>query len=137
MTAVIDASALVAYCLNEGGLDRERLREHLRKGVISIGLIRAESANAIVVANRRKVIGDGEAEGAFMAMLDLSTNNVKMMPENDDLISSAFEMGRNSTLAIYDLLYLSLAKKTGSVFISKDETQVREAERLGILIEKI
>jgi predicted nucleic acid-binding protein len=104
---------------------------------VSIGLIRAESANAILVSRRRKIIEEGKAELSFATMLDLSTNNIKMMPEDSDLISDAFQMSRNASLSIYDLLYLSLAKKTNSALLSKDASQVKEAGRLGIPVERI
>ena len=137
MTAVIDASALVAYCLKEEGLDREKLKEHLRNGVVSIELVKAESANAILVAKRRAIIDDNAARLALASVLEISGINVKMMPQDDELISDSFELSSTNTLAIYDLLYLSLAKKTGGVLLSKDESQIRLARKLGIEVEKI
>ena len=137
MTAVIDASALVAFCLNEEGLDREKLKEHLRNGVISIELIKAESANAILVAKRRGTLDEKAAKLALASALEISGINVKMMPQDDELISDAFELSSSNSLAIYDLLYLSLAKKTSGVLLSKDESQVRLARKLGIEVEKI
>lgn len=137
MTAVIDASALVAFCLNEEGLDREKLKEHLRNGVISIELIKAEAANAILVAKRRATVDAEAAKLALTSVLEISGINVKMMPQDDELISDAFELSSSNSLAIYDLLYLSLAKKTSGVFLSKDESQVSLARKLGIEVEKI
>ena len=137
MSAVIDASALVAYCLNEEGLDREKLKEHLRNGVISIELIKAESANAILVAKRRATIDEKAAKLALSSVLEISGINVKMMPQDDELISDAFELSSPNSLAIYDLLYLSLAKRTGGVLLSKDETQISLARKLGIEVADI
>ena len=137
MTAVIGASALVAFCLNEEGLDREKLKEHLRNGVISIELIKAESANAILVAKRRATIDEKAAKLALASVLEVSGINVKMMPQDDELISDAFELSPPNSLAIYDLLYLALAKKTSGVLLSKDESQVRLARKLGIEVENI
>ena len=137
MTAVIDTSALVAFCLNEDALDRERLNERFREGVISIDLIRVESANAILVSKRRGVTGDGAAELALSSMLELSMNNIRMLPQDDELISDAFEMSETVPLAIYDLLYLSLAKKMGASLLSKDEGQIKAAKKLGITTEDI
>jgi predicted nucleic acid-binding protein len=137
VTAVIDASALVAFCLNEEGLDREKLKGYLRNGVISIELIKAESANAILVAKRRAAIDEKAAKLALASVLGISGINVKMMPQEDELISDAFELSSSNSLAIYDLLYLSLAKKTGGVLLSKDASQVRLARKLGIEVENI
>lgn len=137
MTAVIDASALVAFCLNEEGLDRDKVKEHLRKGAISIDLIRAESANAILVSKRRGITRETAVGPALSSMLELSRNNISMMPQDDQLLSDAFEMSEDSTLTIYDLLYLSLARKLGANLLSKDEGQIKTAKRLGITAEII
>jgi predicted nucleic acid-binding protein len=137
VTAVIDASALVAFCLNEDGLDRERLKAHFREGVISIELIRVESANAILISKRRGVTKDDAAELALSSLLELSTNNIRMISQDDELINDAFEMSENMAIAIYDLLYLSLAKRTGASLLSKDDGQIKAAKRLGITIENI
>ena len=132
MTAVIDASALVAFCLNESGLDRKKLQEHLRNGVLSFELIRAESANAILVARRRGIVDEKTAKLGLANMLDISENNIKMMAQDDELISVAFDMAGSNNLAIYDLLYLSLAKKNNALLLSKDENQTKLAMSLGI-----
>jgi predicted nucleic acid-binding protein len=137
VTAVIDASALVAFCLNEEGLDREKLAVHFREGAISLDLIRAESANAILISKRRGVTKDNAVKLALSSMLELSRTNIKLIPQDDELISKAFEMSESTTLAIYDLLYLSLAKRMSASLLSKDERQVEAARRLGIKTESI
>lgn len=135
MTTIIDASALVAYCLNEDGLDKDKVKEHLRRGAVSLDLLRAESANAILVSKRRKITEKSVASLALSSMLQLSTNNIKMVPQDDELISDAFEMSEDSKLAIYDLLYLSLAKRMNGTILSTDANQVKEATRMGIAAE--
>jgi predicted nucleic acid-binding protein len=137
VTAVIDASALVAFCLNEDGLDRERLNRHFREGVISLDLIRVEAANAILISKRRGVTRDGAARLALSSMLELSTSNIRMIPQDDESISEAFEMSDDTFLAIYDLLYLSLAKRMNASLLSKDDAQIKAAKKLGIRIESI
>ncbi len=137
MTAVIDASALVAFCLNEDGLDRQRLKAHFKQGVISVDLIRAESANAILISKRRGVTKESAVKLALSSMLELSKDNITMIPQDDELISSAFEMSESTTMAIYDSLYLSLAKRMSASLLSKDQGQVNEARSLGIKTEDI
>ena len=137
MTAVIDASALVAFCLNEDGLDRQRLKAHFQEGVISVDLIRVESANAILISKRRGVTKDDSVKLALSSMLELSKNNITMIPQDDELISSAFEMSESTTIAVYDSLYLSLAKRMGASLLSKDQRQVGAARSLGIKTENI
>ena len=137
MTAVIDATAVVAFCLNEQGLDRERVVSHLRSGVVSIDLVRVESANAILVSKRRGIVQESQASLAFSSMLEISRDNIKMVPQDDNLISDAFEIGQNVNLAIYDSLYLSLARRVGASLLSKDQGQIRAARKLGIEIEDV
>ena len=137
MTVVIDASALVAFCLNEDGLDRERLKAHFREGVFSVDLIRAESANAILLSKRRGVTTDDGAKLALSSVLELSRDNIKLIPQDDELISNAFEMSESTTLAIYDLLYVSLANRMSASLVSKDEVQMKAARSLGIKTEDV
>ncbi len=137
MTAVIDASALVAFCLNEDGLDRQRLKAHFLKGVISVDMIRVESANAILVSKRRGVTKDDGVKLALSSMLELSRNNIKLIPQDDELIFDAFEVSESTTLAIYDSLYLSLAKRMSASLLSKDEGQMNAARSLGVKTENI
>ena len=137
MTAVIDATAVVAFCLNEQGLDRERVLRHLRSGVVSIDLVRVESANAILVSKKRGLVQESQATLALSSMLEISRDNIKMVPQDDGLISDAFEIGQSANLAIYDLLYLSLARRVGASLLSKDQAQIRAARKLGIEIEEI
>jgi predicted nucleic acid-binding protein len=135
--AVIDATAVVAFCLNEQGLNKERVASHLRSGVVSIDLVRVESANAILVAKRRGVVQESQATLALSSMLEISRDNIKMVPQDDNLISDAFEIGKSANLAIYDLLYLSLARRVGACLLSRDTRQIRAARELGIEIEEI
>lgn len=137
MTAVIDASALVAYCLKEKGLDEEIVKEYLRSGVLSVDLIKAESANAILVAKRRKLIDDKTARSALASVLELCKNNIHLLPEDDELVSEAFEMAESNNAAIYDTLYLLVAKKTKSALLSKDRNQIDLAKMLGVRTEAI
>lgn len=57
-----------------------------------------------------------------------------MVPQDDRLISDAFEMGESVDLAIHDLLCLPLAKSMTASLNSKDEAQTKAARRLGIAV---
>jgi predicted nucleic acid-binding protein len=137
VTAVIDASALVAYCLKEEGLDRQKIKEHLQSGVLAVDLIKAESTNAVLVARRRGTIDDKGAKSASESMLDLCMNNIQVLPEDDALISEAFDVAKSNNVTIYDLLYLLIAKKTKSVLLSKDDNQISLGKKLGISSDNI
>lgn len=137
MTAVIDASVLVAYCLCEEGLDSARVKEHLRTGVLSIDLVRVESANAIFVAKKRGIVNNEKAKAGLESMLELCNNNIELVPESDEMINDAFEISQSNNIAIYDSLYLSIARKTGSKLLSKDEIQNEVAKKLRIEVDLV
>jgi predicted nucleic acid-binding protein len=69
-------------------------------------------------------------------MLDLAKNNIKLIPQQE-IISDAFEISESQEIAIYDALYLSLAKKMKASFLSLDSAQIGSARKLGIKVEKI
>jgi predicted nucleic acid-binding protein len=137
VTAVIDASALVAYCLREKDLDAEMVRENLRTGVLSVGLVKAEAANAILMARRRGIVDDDEARASLASMLELCNNNINLLSESDEMIHEAFEISQSNNVAIYDSLYISIAKKTKSTLLSKDERQKDVARKLRIGVEPV
>ena len=136
MTEVIDSSVLVAFCLNEKGLNREKMRELLLKGVFSVDLIISESANAIITSRRRGLTDKDMAVRAFEVMLDFARNNIRLTPQLE-IISDAFEMAESHSIAIYDALYLSVAKKLKSSLVSLDSKQIDLAGKLGIEVEEI
>jgi predicted nucleic acid-binding protein len=136
VTEVIDSSALVAYCLTEKELDREKMGEFLSKGVFSVDLVISESANAIITSRRRGLTDKETARRAFEVMLDLVQNNVKLTPQQE-IVSGAFEISTSHNIAIYDSLYLSLAQKMKSTLVSLDSKQIDVAKKLGIKVEPI
>ena len=105
----------------------------LLAGTISIELIEAESANAILVSKNRGLV---DMRAAIESMLELSSNNIKMMPQNE-LISEAFETAESYKASVYDLLYVSLAKRTSSSLASKDEKQKEIARKAKVKIEEV
>ncbi len=136
MTAIIDSSALVAFCLNEDGLNKERMKELFLSGTLSIELIEAESANAILVLKRRGLVDQRTAKAAIESLIELSNYNIKMMPQNE-LVSEAFETADSYKASVYDLLYVLLARRTSGSLASKDEKQKEIARKLNIKIEDI
>ncbi|MDA4131187.1 MAG: type II toxin-antitoxin system VapC family toxin [Thaumarchaeota archaeon] len=134
MTEVIDSSALVAYCLAEKELNREKMRDFLSRGLFSVDLIISESANAIVTSKRRGITDKATAHRAFEVMLDLAQNNIKLTPQSE-IISDAFEISESHNVAIYDALYLAVAKKMKSSLISLDSNQIDFAKKLGVRVQ--
>jgi len=126
---VIDASALSAYLLREEGF--EEIRRLLVEGVDSIELVVKEVANAILIAHRRGRIGLEEAWRAIEALRSLLGVNVKV-EGHEGLIEEAFDIALRHRTTVYDALYVALAKKLEAELGSRDEEQVKVAEKAGV-----
>ncbi len=87
--------------------------------------------------NSKGLIDDKTAKSSLEGALTLCNTNIKILDEDSEMILDAFEMAESNNTAIYDLLYLLVAKKNQSVLLSKDENQVKLAKKLGIAIEEI
>ena len=131
MTVVIDSSALVAYCLKEKACDAGKISEILRNGAISPDIVLAETANAILIASRRGLIGIDTAKKALDSALQLTSINLRMISQSE-LVSDACDLAAETKLTVYDALFVFLAKKTKSSLASIDEGQLKVATKLGI-----
>ncbi len=137
MTVVIDSSALVAYCLKESERDIGKISGILREGAISSDIIIVESANAILMANRRGLVDKETAEKALDLASRVARINLKLVPHSE-MIEEVFDFAKKDTkLTIYDALFVFLAKKTGSYLVSLDEGQAKVATKMGIKLLEI
>jgi predicted nucleic acid-binding protein len=123
----------VAYCLKEKEHNIEKISEILKRGAISPDIIVTESANAILIANRRGLVDSENAKKALELALQLARINLKIIPQFEK-VKEAFDLERETRLTVYDALFISLAKKTGSHLMSVDEDQTKIAAKLGIKI---
>ena len=139
MTAVIDSSALVAYCLKEKEHDLEKISKILRAGAISSDIVLVETANAILIANRRGLVDKESAEKALESASRLAKINLKLFPHSEtikEVFDLARKEGSSNKLTIYDALFIFLAKQTASYLVSVDEGQAKLARKMGVkLIE--
>jgi len=126
---VIDASALSAYLLREEGF--EEIRKFIVEGVVSVGLVVKEVANAILLAYKRGRIKLEEAGRAFEALNSLLNVNVKIEGQ-EALLREAFDIALKHEVTIYDALYIALARKRKVELISRDERQVKVAREVGV-----
>ncbi len=128
MTVILDASALVAYLLEEGS---EGLTGILSAGVESVELIFTESYNAILTAMREKRVSPANARKLTKVISLLAEANIRIHPQKD-IIDRAFELGSVFGLTVYDGLYLALAEKLKGPIITFDGKQANVAKQLGI-----
>lgn len=138
MTVIIDASALSAYLLNEEGREPgSKIRQLLIDGVVATELVFTESSNAILTALRRRRIDEEEARNAMEVLVSLYDTNVKVVKQETSLLREAFDEAKKeekSAIAVYDFIYLVLAKRLHGQLASRDPKQMEIAKKLGIKI---
>ena len=130
---VIDASSLSAYILREEG--SEEIAKHLREATTSIGLVAKETANVIVVAERKARIDKGQAEVALSALQALLDGGIKVH-EQRDLLPSSFEIARSENVTVYDAMYVALAKKMGARLLTREEKQAKAGRSQAVQVVK-
>ena len=134
MTTIIDASALVAYLLEEEGF--EKVSEILSEGADSVPLLIKESCNAVLEARKQGRISRDDSEKVLQAILKLAELNIKTVAQTD-LIPAAFRIAEENDLTIYDAIYIALAKASGGSLASRDRRQLETASKLGVRITKV
>jgi predicted nucleic acid-binding protein len=130
---VIDASSLSAYILREEG--SEEIAKHLREVTTSIELVAKETANAIVMAERKARVNKSQADAALIALRMLVDGAVRLH-EQKELLVSSFEISRRENITVYDSVYIALAKKLGARLLTRDDTQAKAARSQGVSVVK-
>ncbi len=128
---VIDASSLSAYILREEG--SEKIAQRLREATSSVELVAKETANAIVMAERKKRMSKSQADAALSALRMLVGGAIKIQ-EQQELLPSSFEISRSEKITVYDAIYIALAKNLGARLLTRDDTQAKVAKSLGVAI---
>lgn len=131
---LIDASALAAYILKEEGW--EKIRDYLLQGVFSPELVLKETINAILIARRREIITNEQAEKCVKALMELSKSNVKIVDQKD-VLEEAFNIATKDNLSIYDAVYIALARRLKTTLITFDKKQAESAKKEGINVVEL
>lgn len=97
-------------------------------------LVVTESSNAILTAVRQKRINEDQAEKALEVLLSFAGTNIKIFEQSDSLIREAYQNARENGLAIYDSLYITLAKQLRGSLLSGDSKQIEAAKKSGVRI---
>ncbi len=124
MTAVIDASVLVKWFVEEEGSDQARsLQNDL---LFAPDLVIVETTNILWKKVR---IGGFEARDVAPALKALQHSDLVIEP-GLDLAARAFDIGHGLDHAVYDCFYLALAEHRSMPFVSADVRLSRKmAER--------
>ena len=131
---IIDASTLTAFLLEEEGDQEKKVRDLLIQGVSATELVITESCNAILTALRRRRINEEQAEKAFEVLLSFIDTNIQIFRQSESLLHQAFQNARENGLAIYDSIYIVLAKQLDGSLSSRDPKQIEIARKSGVKV---
>jgi len=124
---VIDASALIKYIVKELGW--KRVQEFILAGCITVDLALKELANALWKRVMRKELDVGLAVKLMNTIL--TRRIVKIYPQ-ESLLVEALKLSTNTSLPIYDVIYIVLARELKTELITSDVEQAKKAEGLGV-----
>jgi predicted nucleic acid-binding protein len=129
VTVIIDASVLSAFILEEEGY--EKIRRVLLEGTFAPELVLTESSNAVLTALRRGRLGNEQSEKAIEVLLSFVGSNVKIIPQENNLVLESFRIAKECNLTSYDASYIALAKSLGGSLASRDPKQLEAARKSG------
>ncbi|MEM2841523.1 MAG: type II toxin-antitoxin system VapC family toxin [Candidatus Bathyarchaeia archaeon] len=92
-----------------------------------------ETANAILKAYMRGLIGDRDVRAKFTVLKELSSGNLIVHPE-EQLLKTAMEIATRQKITLYDSLYLALSMQKRLSLATLDKQQIKVAEELKIPI---
>jgi len=121
---VIDASALAKLILKEQGW--ESVMPYIHEGIISIDQIAKEATNAIGNRFKEAAISLEQSKLMFDALMKIVGSVVKLVSEMDYL-EEASRIMLQRDIAIYDALYIALAKQMKLKLLTADQFQAKTA----------
>ena len=128
---VIDASSIAKYLLREDNW--EAVRKYLASEACSLTLALVEVSNAIWKHHvLYEEVSLEDAKKIFKALKKLE--DVVVLEPFEKYLNDAVEISIDEKITVYDALYVSQAKKFGSL-VTSDEKQKDVAGKLGINVE--
>ena len=124
---VIDSSALIKYIVKEPGW--KRVQEFILAGCITVDLALKELANALLKRIMRKELDVGLAVKLMNTIL---TRRIVRVYPQESLLVEALKLSTNTSLSIYDVIYIVLARELKTELITSDVEQAKKAEGLGV-----
>jgi predicted nucleic acid-binding protein len=137
VSLVLDASSALAWIFERTDLEERGLADHLLEmlltdDVLVPALWHAEVANALLVAERRGVVGEARVIDYLhrLSRLPIVTDDVSVSARQELVMA----LGREHRLSAYDATYLELALRTGSTLASFDGKLLAAARTAGVTI---
>lgn len=132
MGFVIDASVIVAWLLpDEGsGYADDVAQEMTNQAAVAPAFWALEVANALVVAHRRGRIEEADRDTGLKLALELPVTSDEVAM--NDTVSDAISLAQMHELAVYDAMYLELAKRKSIPLATVDAALRTAARNAGI-----
>lgn len=121
---VVDASVVIKWIVVEPDSDIARELIYLAERFAAPSHLMVEVGRALL---RKKRAGQVSAVGAKNALAGV-TNSVDLVPV-EDLSARAFDIADTAHVTIYDALYVALAERTQSRFVTADRRLVEGLRR--------
>jgi predicted nucleic acid-binding protein len=129
---VIDSSSVAKYVNRERNW--EAVARALGENCISLELAVKETGNSLWKRARRGEITGKQAGQAFSEFVAARPFTVA---DQAELYAPAFEIATALGLALYDALFLALAKEKGLSLVTSDSSQAEAAKKLGLGLQFI
>lgn len=129
---VIDSSTVAKYVNREPNW--EAAAKALGETCVSLELAMKETGNSLWKRARRGEISYKQAGQAFS---EFAAARPFTLAGQEELYGSAFEISATLGLALYDSLFLALAKEKGLPLLTSDSVQAEAARKLGLGLQFI
>ncbi|MBI3817137.1 MAG: type II toxin-antitoxin system VapC family toxin [Planctomycetes bacterium] len=133
MSFVLDASVVLAWCLDEkqSGAARPIREALLTRDALVPAIWPFEVLSALLVAERQKRISHKEIDQFLEALGQLPIQIIKF-DNNDSVVVNVKVLARKYHISGYDAAYLELAKRLALPLASSDNALTRAAAAEGI-----
>lgn len=128
MIVVLDASAGIDIGLGKENSQRYRKILEQASRVISSALYKAEVANVLWKYVKAKLLPKDEALQRLQYCTDLIDEFIDIGDNNQESLMESIRID----LSVYDVLYLTIARRNGALLITQDKKLSEKAKELGI-----
>ena len=124
---VVDASVSLKWFIPES--DMAQALALLRSGrkLVAPEIIKHEVISGLVRRVRRDELSEGESRECIQDWLHALSHEAVHLIEDDDLLREASEIAFDIKHPLFDCIYLALAKRLDSPFVTADETLFQRA----------
>ncbi len=128
MIVVLDASAAIEIALTRGNCEKFAGVIGKASKVITSDLYKAETANVLWKYQKAGLLDKEEAFRRLRYCHDLIDEYVDISDNNEESLSEGMHLNHS----IYDMLYLTIARRNGAVLLTQDGKLKEIAKKCGL-----